>query len=302
MKIVKKNILIVGGTGFLGYYFAKKCIQKKFVVTSISLNKPIKERKLKSVKYLHFDISKRKSFNKLNNKKFDYVVNFGGHVDHFNKIKTYNSHFVGVKNLVDYFLKKKELKKFIQIGSSAEYGKINSPQKEASRCIPKLTYGKSKFLATNFLLKLNKKKKFPVVILRFYQVFGPKQSFNRLIPIVINSSFKNKSFPCSSGVQKRDFLYVDDAINAIMLTITNEKVLGKIINIGYGKCIEVKKVINHIVNTIKMGKPEYGKIKLRKDEAKVIFPDISRAKNLIKWRPKIKFFYGLNKTIKYYKS
>jgi len=59
--------------------------------------------------------------------KFDYVVNFGGHVDHLNKVKTYNSHFIGVKNLVNFFLKKNDLKKFIQIGSSAEYGKIKSP-------------------------------------------------------------------------------------------------------------------------------------------------------------------------------
>ncbi len=302
MKIKNKNILIIGGTGFLGYHFAKKCVEKNFFVTSISIRKPKKERRLKSVNYVCFDISKKKFFNKIKKNKFDYVVNFGGHVDHLNKVKTYNSHFIGVKNLVNFFLKKNNLKKFIQIGSSAEYGKIQSPQKESAKCLPKLIYGKSKFLATKFLLKLNKNKKFPVVILRFYQVYGPKQSFNRLIPIVINSSLKNKNFPCSSGSQKRDFLHVDDAIQAIMLTITSEKVIGKIINIGYGKSIEVKKVINYIVKIIRMGKPEYGLIKLRKDEAKVIFPDISRAKNLIKWKPKIKFFDGLKRTINYYKS
>ena len=301
MKRKKEKVLIIGGTGFLGYYLSKSCL-KKYSVSSVSLNKPTKKKKLKKVNYIHFDISKKKSFRKLNNKEFEYVVNCGGHVDHKNKIKTYNSHFLGVKNLVTFFSNKRKLKKFIQIGSSAEYGKVKSPQSENSNCKAKLIYGRSKLSATKLILNQSKKKIFPAVILRLYQIFGPKQSFNRLIPIVINSCLKNKKFPCSSGTQKRDFLYVDDAVNAIMLTIKSKKLLGEIINVGYGKCITVKKVINYICNIIGKGKPEYNKIKLRKDEAKIIYPNILKAKLLLNWKPKVSFYDGLKKTINSYKN
>ena len=81
------KILIVGGTGFLGFHLAKKCIKLKWKVSSISTKKPIEFRKIKSVKYYFFDISKKNSFFKISKKKFDYVVNFGGHVDHTNKKK-----------------------------------------------------------------------------------------------------------------------------------------------------------------------------------------------------------------------
>ena len=80
-------------------------------------------------------------------------------------------------------------------------------------------YGKAKLLSTNYLLKLNKKYNFPVNILRFYLVYGPKQDENRIIPITINNSFRNFDFNCSEGKQFRDFLYIDDAIDAIIKTL-----------------------------------------------------------------------------------
>ena len=118
---MKKKILIVGGTGFLGYHLAKKCIEKGWGVTSISTNKPKKIRFLSKVKYLILDISKKKLIKKLIKYDYDYVVNFGGYVNHNEKLKTYQSHYVGCKNLADFFLGKK-IESFIQIGSCVEYG------------------------------------------------------------------------------------------------------------------------------------------------------------------------------------
>ena len=63
---MNKKILIIGGTGFLGYHLAKKCLLKKWKVTSISTNKPKKIRFLKKVKYLILDITKKKHILKKN--------------------------------------------------------------------------------------------------------------------------------------------------------------------------------------------------------------------------------------------
>ncbi len=56
----KKKILIAGGTGFIGYHLALKCLKKNFLVTSLSTKKPKKNRKIKKVRYLFCDISKKK--------------------------------------------------------------------------------------------------------------------------------------------------------------------------------------------------------------------------------------------------
>ena len=74
------------------------------------------------------------------------------------------SHYHGCKNLVEIFLEKIPIS-FIQIGSSVEYGNTKSPQKENTICdvkSNKSTYGKAKLLASNYLMDLYKKNKFPV--------------------------------------------------------------------------------------------------------------------------------------------
>ena len=304
MNKLSYKILIVGGTGFLGYHLAKRCIEKGWLVTSISTNIPKKIRFLKKVDYIKLDITKKKQFNKLRNKEFNFIVNFGGYVNHFEKIKTYKSHYIGCKNLVENF-KKKKIQRFIQIGSCTEYGKYKSPQKEIfknKKIKHNSTYGKSKYLATNYLINKIKKNNFPFTILRLYLVYGPKQDFNRLIPIIIKGCLLGNQFPCSSGLQYRDFLYIEDFIDVVFKCLKNNKSVGEIFNIGFGKPIRVKKVIKMINKIIQSGKPEFNKIPLRKDEQITLYPNIKKSNQLLNWKPKISFLAGIRRTIKYYKQ
>lgn len=297
-----KKILIVGGTGFLGFN-TSKVLQKNYKILSISLKKPKKFRKLKKVKYLIADISKIRSLRNLKKKltNISYVINFGGHVDHNSKKKVFDSHYVGAKNLMDFFLNKK-IDLFIQIGSSMEYGKIFSPQKEYFQCKPLSHYGKAKLLATNYAQKLFLNKKFPVVVFRPYQIYGPYQDRNRLIPFIIDKCLKNEKFPCSSGKQYRDFLYVDDFIECIKKSLISKKIIGNVFNIGVGKAIKVKKIILHINKKIKKGYADFGKIQLRKEELRIVYPQVKSIKKILGWKPKINFDKGINKTINYYKK
>tara|TARA_B100001123_G_scaffold444421_1_gene593240 strand:+ start:61 stop:972 length:912 start_codon:yes stop_codon:yes gene_type:complete len=295
----KNSILIVGGTGFIGYHLAKKSLKKGWKVTSISTKRPKKIRYLKRVKYILCDISKKNFLKKKIRENFNYVVNLGGYVDHSNRKKTLGSHYKGCKNLTEFFLKKKP-RAFIQMGSSGEYGTLRSPQKENSKCNPQSIYGQAKLLSSKYLINIFKKKNFPVTILRLYQAYGPKQDFNRLIPIVIKACKNNKKFPCSSGEQLRDFLYVEDVVDAILNSLKSEKARGQIINVGTGKPKKVKDVINLIKNILKGGYPQFGKIKFRKDEILKIYPNIKKAKEKINWYPRTSFNKGLKLTIKYY--
>jgi len=298
----KKEILIIGGTGFIGYHLAKKCIKKNWQVTSISTKLPPKKRYLSKVKYLLCDITKKKYLKKNIKKYFHYVVNLGGYVDHSNKKKTYESHYLGCKNLVEIFLEKFPLS-FIQMGSSIEYGKLRSPQQENKICnlkSIKSVYGRAKLMSSLYVMMLYKKIKFPATVLRLYLAYGPKQDINRFIPIIINGCIKNKKFSCSGGDQSRDFVHVYDVVDAIIKSLLSKNAKGQIINIGSGKPQKIKKIIKDIVKISKGGQPQFGKIKLRKDEILNLYPSIKKAKRKIKWKPKIKFNYGLKKTIQFY--
>ena len=297
---MKKKILIVGGTGFIGHYLAKKC-SKKYNVTCLSLNKLDDKKKLKYVNYICADISKNSSLIKKLNRDFDIVVNLGGYINHSDKNLAIGTHFNGCKNLINFFQKKK-IDLFIQIGSSTEYGKQKAPNNENNFGQPKTIYAKSKLNASKYLVNFSKKKNFPFVILRFYQVYGPAQNNNRLIPIVINSALKNLKFKCSSGLQGKDFLYITDAVDAIIKCFRNKNIVGEIINIGSGNSITVKNLILKIVKKINSGKPIFGALEMRSDEPKDSYPSLKKAKKILSWSPKISLDKGLIKTISYYRK
>ena len=119
---------------------------------------------------------------------YDYVVNASGHKDNKNtaaeKIDIKKTHFFALINLVNIFLNRK-IRKFIQIGSSAEYGIAPAPQKETFDFKPISTYGEAKLASTQLLQILYKTQLFPATILRPFQVYGPNQGVNKIIPEVI---------------------------------------------------------------------------------------------------------------------
>ena len=207
-------------------------------------------------------------------------------MNHSNK-KTCNS-LQRIKNLVDNLNNKKL--KFIQIGSSLGNANINSPQVENYKSSQvKYTYGRAKLQSTKYLLRAYKRNNFPVTVFRLFQTYGPGQLPNRLIPFVIDQCINDKIFPCSSGLQFRDFIYISDVVDILVKALKNKNSNGEIYNLGCGKGINVKKIILRVNKIIGSGEPSFGRVKLRKDEMRYIFADIKKLKKAFKWKPKISF-------------
>ena len=86
---MKKKILIIGGSGFLGYHLAKFCLNNKnWKTTIVSTKKPPKIRYLPQAKYIKLDITNKLEIKKKITFDYDYVVNLAGYVNHHEKTKT----------------------------------------------------------------------------------------------------------------------------------------------------------------------------------------------------------------------
>ncbi len=298
---MKKKILITGGSGFIGFNLLNKLKKYNFQIYILSSKSSRRLKLIKNINYIICDIRDKKKLKKLFSNRFEIIINLAGNIDHSNNIETLKTHYNGCKNLID-LVDKKKIELFLQIGSSLEYGKSKSAQKENLRNYPYSIYGKSKLLATKYLLKKGKEKKFSHIVLRLYQVYGPNQKFDRLIPYAIKCCLKNKKFNCSEGKQIRDFLYVDDLTDLIVKILKKEKIKSGIYNVGSGKPIKIRKVIELINKKIKLGHPLFGKIKMRSDEVLSLYPNISKIKKEFNWQPKVNLLNGLSKTIKSYKK
>ncbi len=304
---MKGRILILGGSGFIGKHLLKKCINEDLDCFSVSVKNSFNSKRNERIKYIKLDINNYKHvYEVLGGKEFDYIVNLSGYINHNSFSKggrnVFNTHTIGLLNVIQA-INLKNTKRIVQIGSSDEYGNLDSPQNELMRESPISPYSLAKLTSTNMLQMLYRTEHLPVVILRLFLVYGEGQDFNRFLPQVIKGCIHNKEFPTTEGEQIRDFCYVSDVVDGIFKALTHEgKVVGEIFNIASGNPIKIKTIIEKIVLLTGSGNPLYGRRKYRQNESMSLYADIEKARKLLNWEPKITIDDGLIKTIKSYKK
>jgi nucleoside-diphosphate-sugar epimerase len=303
-QFINKNLLILGGTGFIGSWAVKKGIKNGYKVSVLSRNIPEISEKIKNVDYIKADISIYKDILKVTKfKKFTHVINLSGEINHANfksgGRSVIENHFVGLLNLVSC-LNRDCLKSFVQVGTSDEYGDSDAPQNEEQTCIPNSNYSLAKLSANNFLQMLNKTEKFPAIIVRLFLVYGPNQNTQRFLPQVISSCLSDKTFPVSKGDQLRDFCFVEDIIDGIFLALESKGLFGNIFNLASGKQVKIRQMVEHIVKLTGKGKPVFGALPYRENENMKLYADVSKANNLLNWKATRDFDDSLKKTIEYY--
>ena len=206
-----------------------------------------------------------------------------------------------LNNLVS-LINTKNLIRFVQVGSSDEYGLNKSPQKESYRENPISPYSFARVMNTQYLQMLNLTENFPSVTLRLFLVYGPYQKFDRLIPYVIKSCLNNEMFNLSEGNQIKNFCFVDDVVDAIIQSLTSQNIEGQIINIGSDETISVRGIKEKICSLVKLGNPIFDNNISKRIENKNLFPDISKSKKILNWAPKTSLEIGLNATINWYNN
>lgn len=304
--MLSKGKLLIIGCGFIGSHVAKEAVKRNFEVTVISLKEKSADQKINNVEYIVTDICNIKELSAvLEDKLFDYVVNLSGYISHVNfnqgGNKVFNVHFEAAKNIVAS-INHNNLKTFIQIGSSDEYGDNAAPQNEYQREQPISPYSLAKVCATHFFQVLNRTENFPVVILRPFLVYGEGQDEKRFIPQIIQGCLENKTFPVSEGSQLRDFCYISDIVDAIFISLNCKKAFGEVINVASGMPVNISYVVKKIRKIIGLGYPKFGEVPYRDGENMALYADISKANNILNWEPKISLNEGLRITIESFKE
>ena len=297
--------MVIGGTGFIGHHLLRAAQKKKWQMTSVSLNPPSSERFVHSVRYLHFDLACYSPGKKYFVEEFDYVVNLGGYINHqlyqMGGRDLVEIHFNILKNLLE-ILPRHKLKRFVQIGTSDEYGNAPAPQHEGLREKPISPYSYAKVACTHFLQMLHRTENFPAVILRPFLIYGPGQDPSRFLPQVIQGCLRDETFPTSEGKQLRDFCYVDDAVRTIMQALIIPGVEGEIFNVAVGEPISIRYMIEMVCNLIGAGQPDFGGIPYRPFESMELFADLSKTINILKCEPLVGINLGLQRTIRWYSN
>ncbi len=299
-----KNLLVIGGTGFIGKTLVRAAVMGGYNTTVLSLRKPTPDKIIENAEYLVADIASIENLSDvMSGRKFSYVVNLGGYIDHSDYMNggrgVMDAHFVGVQNLIQC-LDWSILKAFVQIGSSDEYGDNPAPQREDMREKPISPYSMGKVATTHLLQMLNRVDGFPAIIVRLFLVYGEGQGDDRFLPQVINGCIKDASFPASYGEQLRDLCHVDDIVVGVISAMESSNAQGEVINLASGAPLKIRDVLEEIRRLVGGGDPKYGEIPYRPGENMELYADISKAQRILSWEPKIDLVDGLNRVVRYH--
>jgi len=306
-----KKVLITGGAGFIGANFARKFLDLGYKVNLIEKKGAniwrIKEIKNK-INIYYFDL---KDANKLESLiiriKPEIVLHFAAYGTYPRNQKdikqTIEVNLLGTINLINACSKVK-LKCFINTGTSSEYGIKNVPIREHDLLEPDNLYGITKAAGTMYCQNMAKKLNFPIITMRPFAIYGYFEEKDRLIPTIIKSCLTNKELKLSSSDSVRDFIFIEDMIDAYLSVIKNcKKAKGEIFNLGAGEQTKIKEIVNMIKKiTGSKIKPKYGKVELAQFEPKKWVADTSKIKKLLKWSPKYSLKDGLKKNILWFKN
>jgi nucleoside-diphosphate-sugar epimerase len=192
---------------------------------------------------------------------------------------------------------------FINVGSSSEYGFKNAPMKETDVLEPNSHYAVFKAAATNYCAYEAVSKKLPVITVRPFSVYGPYEEPTRLVPTLLGQLLQGTLPPLASPDIARDYIYVDDFVDACLVATTHPEFGGQIFNAGSGRQTTLKEIVDLAISLVGASvTPEWGTMGARIWDQKVWVADVSKAKEKLGWEPRTDLATGLTQTIAWLKA
>ncbi len=295
------KVLITGGAGFIGSNLVDKLIEQNNQVVIIDNLSTGKKGYLNSkARFYNKDIRNLEEIKPLF-KNIDWVFHLAAQPRIQPSIKKpAESHSNNVNGTLNVLIASKDagVKKFIYSASSSAYGEQQElPLKEDIKAKPKTPYSVFKWVGEKYCQLFTDLYNLPTVCLRYFNVYGPRQStvgaYATVIGIFLNQAKNNKPLTIvGDGKQTRDFTHVKDVVRANILAAKSNKAgEAEVINIGAGKNYSINQVAEMISNNTT-------NIPQRPGEARDTLADNSKAKKLLNWEPSIDLQEGIKELFK----
>ena len=259
-----KKFLVTGGAGFIGSHLVEKLVLDGYSVKTIvpyninnswgwidSFSSEIK----KNVEVVSGDICDQ-NFILDETKKIDIIFHLAALISipySYKSPKSYVSTNVsGTLNMLEA-ARENNVELFVQTSTSEVYGSSQFiPITEKHPLVAQSPYAATKIASDQLALSYYNSFELPVLILRPFNTFGPRQSLRAAIPTIITQLVSNKNkIKLGSLTPRRDFTYVSDTVDGFISAIGNKRCLGETINLGTGKDFSIGETVKNIENILK---------------------------------------------------
>lgn len=308
-----EKYLITGGAGFIGSNLVDELMNRNaevVVVDDLSMGKyeNISAYVGKGVTFYHKSITDFEFMSGLlRQERFDYVVLLGAVASVADSIErpseTHQINLEANLNIFETIRKYKlPIKKLLFASSAAVYGNDPElPKKETSPIAPLTPYAIDKFASERYAINYGKLYDIPTVATRFFNVYGPKQNpaspYSGVLSLIHNSLIKGTKFTVfGDGLQTRDFTYVKDVVEALLLILGSEKALLDVYNVATGE----KTTLNDDIQAFEkaMGKKLIVSYEdARSGDIKHSYADITKLRSL-GFKPRYSIEQGISEYVK----
>lgn len=310
-KVKKEKVLLTGATGFIGANLLKSLVEKGFDISIISRkysNLWRIEHLLPKITNIQGDLTNPKSTATIVKKVKPQIIFHLANLGVYKGIQpgakeTIEVNLIGTINLLEA-TNTLDYKCFVNTGSSSEYGPKNKIMDENDDCEPNTIYGFSKLASTYYCSQVARRLNKPIVTLRLFSPYGPYDDPRRLINYAITRALANKPIKLTNPESVRDYIFVDDVVNAYFIAIKRAyRYKGEIFNIGSSRQMKVKNVVAKIVKlSNSKSKIVLGKVPLRLQESPKWQANIEKARKKLAWQPTSSFDEGMKRTILWFKQ
>ena len=192
------------------------------------------------------------------------------------------------------------VERIVCAGSSSEYGFKDHAPSETEVIEPNSDYAVAKASATLIAQLLSRRSGTPVSTLRLYSVYGPFEDPARLIPSVVRAGLAGELPPLANPATARDFVHVDDVVEAFLLVAQQVDELGMIFNVGTGDQVDLRTVAALATEYFGIKtEPRWGSLDGREWDTDCWVSDSSRLRHL-GWRPRFSFADGFARTARWW--
>lgn len=298
------DVLITGGTGFIGQKLIKKLLADGYSLCSL-------QRSSNKIKGVHNtiiidDFNEENIKNAVSSIRCNQIIHMAAYGHHPYDVDPKLSEYINVKLVCDVLhnIDHNHLSSVIGIGSCAEYQKPDdeSACDEDSKLETEKVYGSTKAQGGLRVRKICRDIGLGYSYLRLFHTYGYGEEEYRLIPYLVNSLLNKQNAELSSGIQIRDFIYIDDVTAAIMRVkqlLDSRDIYDEIFNVGSGNPVSIRDVAETVARVCgcKQDLLSFGNIALRPDEIPFLVADISKITNMTGWRPRIELENGIRKYV-----
>ncbi|MCZ2809012.1 MAG: SDR family NAD(P)-dependent oxidoreductase [Candidatus Bathyarchaeota archaeon] len=307
---MNKKVLVTGGAGFIGSTLVRKLLKEEFQVTvfddlSIGLrdNLPKNEK----LRFIKGDVSDFKATSSAI-RTHPYVIHLAAQAfvplsyEMPKKVAEVNA--TGSLNVFKACLNH-SVHRLVHVSSSEVYGTAKyTPMNEQHPMHPHSTYSVAKAAADMWAQTLHWEHNLPVVILRPFNTFGPRESLPYFIPEMIRQCVKEPQIKVGNLKTSRDFTYVEDTTEAMITALQTPNIEGEIINIGATKAWKMEDILTLIQKETASEQKEVviDKHRLRPRDVEMLVTDNRKARKLMGWKPITAFEQGIQNTIRWYQK